>query len=458
MSNIKTEKVGVVTALIIVFLAFGAFAGAAAIITKNQLSLAPFTLADDEDDDDGEDEDEEDDADEDDEDEEDDKAEEVKKKAERERESVKKKAERERESVKKQSERARESVKKKLENSGQGMGGNDLDSEDDFDTEEQDNDHGMFKDRDKTLEKLRKEIAKARENILEKQAEGVDVTAALARLALAEASLLQVGSSFDANDLSTAKMLAKQIKKTAHFAKEDLHDAEKIADELAKVQKRFGQVTQKIAALEALGGDATAFKTQLASLRSDFAVLQTSLSIPGALTRDMVKAFEKRVKRLKSLVESTMFALGGTDDDDLFEDHEDDADDLFEDLNDVAEIEDDDDNNVSEKLKDIAAQHKGASKVIKKSLEDIKDRDGLAKILFGSDSSALEALNSQVAAMNTRATALESAAAQVTDPDIKQILISQASTLRSEVLKLQAYITAEDNQFSIFGRLIRLFR
>ena len=463
MSNTKTKQLGIAASLVIVLLAFGAFASAAALITKNQFSLAPFTLADDDDDEDEDEDDEDEGEDQDDnEDEDEDEKDDA-------QEIAKKKAERERESAKKQAERAREFAKKQVEKSSHGVGGNEMDDDDENEDNEMDDEgddmdeddedeHGMFKDRDKTLSKVAEEIAKAKEKLLEKQADGVDVTTALVRLAEAEVKLSLVGSAFDADDLVTAKMFAKQIKKTAHFAEKDLHDAEKIADELAKVEKRFGQVSQKIALLEALGGDTSAFKTQLASLQSDFAVLRASLTTtPGAITRDTIKAFEKRVKRLKSLVESTMFALGGTDDDDLFEDHEDDADDLSEDLNDVAEIESDDDNDISKTVKRVAIEHKAAANNIKKSLQDIKDRSGLTKTVFGPDFNALDALSSEVSAINTRATALESAAAQVTDPDIKQILISQASTLKSEVLKLQAYITAENNTSSLFGWITRLF-
>jgi hypothetical protein len=40
MSKTKTQKLSMAASLMIVFLAFGAFAGAAAIVTKNQLSRA----------------------------------------------------------------------------------------------------------------------------------------------------------------------------------------------------------------------------------------------------------------------------------------------------------------------------------------------------------------------------------------------------------------------------------
>ena len=142
----------------------------------------------------------------------------------------------------------------------------------------------------------------------------------------------------------------------------------------------------------------------------------------------------------------------------VLDDHEDDADDLFEDLDDVAEIEDDDDNGVSGKVRRLAAEHKASAQAIKENLRAIQDRDGWAKSILGSDTGALNALNQQVMAMNTRATVLESAAAQVVDPEIKQILFDRASALKSEVIKLQAYISAEDSQTGILGGLLRLFR
>lgn len=451
MSKMK-NKLGMGASLLITVLAFGAFAGAAAVVTQNQFSLAPTALADEGDDDGGDDE--EDDSEDDNNDEE--------KAQEKEKEKAKKEQEKEREKAKKESEKSRESSGK--EDDGEDDDGVENENEDEDGSEDSDenesDDKGMFKDRDKTLEKLQEKIAEAEKHILEKQAEGVNVTAALARLAAAKAGLGQVGSAFDANDLAAAENLAKQIKKLAHFTEKDLEYAEKITEEMAKVEKRFGQVVRKIAVLEALGGDASAFKAQLASLRADFSVLKASIAAdPSTITRDTEKAFEKKVKRLKSLVETAIFAYGGTDDDDdLFEDHEEYADDLSEDLDDVAEIEDGDDDGVSGKVRRVAAEHKAAVQTVKQSLEDIKDRSGLVKTLFGPDFSALDTLGEQVAAMNARATALDAAAAQVADPEIRQILLTQADALRSEVLKLQSYIAAEDDQFSIFGALLKLFR
>lgn len=451
MEKTNTKKMGTGVALVVAIMSFGAFAALASIITNNQSQITAVSLADDSNDsgdsnddgdnkDDQKDEDKNDDSD---------------------------KNGKENESVKKQAERQREDAKKQLERSNKGSE-NDDDSDDDSskigdtdgdmeDTEDVNgDDNGMFKDRAKTLSKLQEEIAKARENISEKQAEGADVTAALARLALAEAGIVQVGSSFDANNLEAAKELAKEIKKEAHFTEKDLEFAKKTSEAVADVQKRFGQVDKKIATLEFLGGDASVFKTQLASIRQDFSVLQASIS--DAITRDTVRAFEKRVKLLKSLVESSIFAFGETEDDDLIGDHRESSDDLFEDLDDVAEIEDGDDNGISGKLRKISAEHKASVQGIEDNLKDIKGRDGVARVILGPDFNALDGLNAEITAMNTRADALTQASTQITDPQIKQILVDQVTALRSEALKFQAYISSENNQFSILGKFLALFR
>lgn len=464
----RNITIGTGASLVIALLAFGAFAGAAALVSRNQFNFAAITSADEGENSGGDDNNDSEDSN-------DDSSSKSEKEKEKKSEEAKKKAERAREDGKKQLERSNKSSddteddRKDNEDSGDDNDSEDSgdandsskdDSEDNADeadeideVDEADNE-GMFKDRDKTLSKLQEEIAKAKKNILEKQAEGADVTTALARLALAEAGLAQVGTSFDANNLATAKMLAKEIKKTAHFTEKDMEFSKKVAEEAAKVEKRFGQVEKKIAELESLGGDASAFKTQLATLRADFSALKATVAAaPGTVTRDTVKAFEKRVKRLKSLVESNIFALGGTDDEDLFEDHEDDANDLAEGLDDVAEIENGDDNGVSKKVRTIATEHKAASKAIKKSLGDIEDRSKLAETIFGSDSGALDTLNAEVAAMNTRAAALASASKRVSDPDVKKILDDQIDTLKLETGKLQSFISSQSEIKGIFGWL-----
>lgn len=446
MQKTNTKKMGTVAALAIVIMSFGAFVALASIVTKNQSHITPVSLAND-----GEDSEDSSSKDED-------------KSSEKAKEADKKKEENNRESVKKQAERQQEDTKKQLERSNKDSEDNDSNDDsnkigdDNKDTEDTKDvngeDNGMFKDKNKTLADLNEKLAEAEKNILEKQAEGTDVTTALANLALAKSKLAGVNASFNANDLEAAKELAKEIKKTAHFTEKDMEFAKESNEAVGEVSHKIGEVNKKIASLEALGGDASAYKAQLASLQADFATLQSS----GVTSRETVKAFEKKAGRLKSLVERAIFALGGTEDDDLYADHEKDSQDLEDDLNDVAEIESGDDNGVAKEVKAVVLAHKLAAQDIKKNLEDIQNRGGLEKILLGADVNALDGLTAQATAMNTRADALITASDKITDPQIKQILVDRAAALRSEVAKLQAYISSEGSQFSIFGKLLSFFR
>ncbi|HLC94874.1 MAG TPA: hypothetical protein VJH89_00150, partial [Patescibacteria group bacterium] len=97
MSEIKTKEMGLVASLVIVVLSMGAFVGAAAIISQNQLGLTSLLLADEGSDDEEEDEDEDEDKD-DDEDEDDD-ADKQEKEREKAQKEAEKRAEKERKSA-----------------------------------------------------------------------------------------------------------------------------------------------------------------------------------------------------------------------------------------------------------------------------------------------------------------------------------------------------------------------
>lgn len=450
----EKKKMGTATALAIAILSFGAFTGMASIVVKNQSLITPVTLA--EDNEDGGDS------------EESQKSEDKDKKENKvkEKESTKKQYEKDREENKKKFEKDREENKQADEIQGKDEDGNEqeMDADGDFDGDESsefdtdgdfEDNNGMYKDSNKTLSKLQENIAEAEKHILEKQAEGEDVTKALSELNLAKAKLAEVGTAFTANDFEMAKQLSKEIKKEALFSEKDLEFAKDATEAVREVTKKVAKVDSKIATLESLGGDASLFKTQVASLKTDISTLQSS----GTITREAFKAIEKKAERLKNVIEQSIFALGGNEEnDDLYADHEKDAHDLEDDLNDVADIEEGDDNGVAKKVRTIAEEHRSSTAVIAQSLGDIKNQSGFAKTVFGPDFNALESLNAQTTAMTVRADALVAISTQVTDPDVKQILIDRAGALRSEASKLSAYISAENNQFSILGKFLSLFR
>lgn len=455
---------GMLPALLIAFFSFGGFVGVATIVSDNYSGLTPVSLAKG-----GEDNnDSEDKA----------KEEEKKKKEEaksekKSQEEAKKKTERDQEAAKKAAEQSKKSSDDdsaddsdddmvngvKLRGDGSvddDQNENADDSSKDDEEEDKDDGNGMFKDREKTLSKLERELAEAEREILKKKAEGVDVTAALARLAEAKAKVATVGSAFDANDLEKAKDLAQDVKKMAHFSRnEDLHDAKEVAQDVAKVAKRISQTQGKIALLVSVGGDGSSFTAMLATYESDLASVKETIaagSYDVAAMEVTLEGLERKVKRLKSSVEGAIYAFGGTDSE-LDDDLENESDDLAEHLNDVADIEDD---SLGRALRGIADDHSAATKRMGETVDNIDTRNPVLQTLFGASSSDLSALEQEIAASNNRAEALTQAANSVEDVEVKSILVAQIETLKEQTTKLQNFVDGQRDRLSLFGWLFKL--
>jgi hypothetical protein len=452
------KKVGILPALLVAVLSFGGFMAVATVVSHNTPGITPVSFAndgeddgnDDHGDDGGDDEDENDDENKD-EDKNDDKQSEADKKAE---EAAKKKLEQQREAAKKAAEVSR---------SGKGSDDgeeNEVDNETEDVNEDEGNngdDHAMFKEDDKTVAKLQEEIAKAEKEILEKQAEGVDVTAALARLAQAKTTLGLVNGAFDSNDLEKAKDLSKETMKLTHFSLEkDLHDAKEVAEDAAKVEKRIRQTYGKIALLEAVGGDSGTFKTSLASFEADLAALKATIVSGSFDPETMSKALEtleKKVKQLKSSVEGAIYALGGTDSK-LDDDYEDEADDVAEHLKDVAEIEGDE---VGETIRKVAEDHKDASKKVGESVSDVDQRNPALQAMFGANEDDLNDIESQIAANKTRIATLLQAANAIEDQEVKAMVLEQVEVLKEQTSKLEVFVSGQRDRLSVFGWFFNLF-
>ena len=440
------KKIGVLPMLLVAVLSFGGFMGVAAVVSQNGSNFIPVSLADE-----GEDGD-------DDEDKDDDKDDDKDKKDVKNKDDDK---DDEEDSKDDSDEDEDKNDNDSDEDESGDKDGDDNDSDenegDDIDDEDEDGDNnGMYKDQAKTVSKLEKIIAEAEKDILEKQAEGVDVTAALARLALAKAAVGSVNGAFDSNDLEAAKRLSKEVKKLAHFAKEeDLHDAKEVAEDVAKVSKRITQAYGKIALLEAVGGDGSSLKATLSSLEADLDALKGTIAAGGynpETMSDALEALERKVKSVKSSAEKAIYALGGTDDE-LDDDLEDESDDVAEHLNDVADIEED---NVGRTIRQIGEDHKGATKKVSEAVKNVDKRNVILQTLFGADESTLRDLELEVAGNKARTEALLQAANTIEDQDVKAILLNQVAVLKEQAAKLEVFVSGQRDRLSIFGWFFNL--
>lgn len=408
---------------------------------------------------DGEDDSNDDDKDED-KDDDKDKAKEAEKQ-EKERKKEQEKAAKE--AAKKKVEVERELLKKKLEVMKEKSGIDDDDLNDDSNgTDEDDSASGddtkeFEKKKVKIIDDIYEDIFDAAQRIEQARIEGVDVTKALATLEEARAKAKLAEASLSNTDLETAKRLAKEVKKLAHFARNnDVHDARDIAKDVSKVEKRLTQTEGKIFLLGTLGGDTSAFTTSLETLAAEFTTLKEAITAGGdglTLALSQLEALERRIKKLKSSVENAIYALGGTDEK-LDDDYSDEAEDFSEHLNDLAEIEGDE---VGTKLQRVAATQKVAAQKVGKAAQNIDERNRVLQFLFGTNSSDLDTLRTEVASNQEQLGVLTDARQKIEDPELQAILDDQIESLRGETTKLESFIAGQENRLSVFGWLFNLF-
>lgn len=449
MPNTKEKSWSIFSAFLIGVLSLSGFAFASLVTTGNPM-MALISQAKDGEDDGDEDEDEDENEDEDeDEDEDDDKDDEAEKQA---KEAAKKKAEYQREQLKKKAEYERESLKKRAEQQRRF----DDKSKDDLEESEDESESIADKKAD-ILKDINEEIIDAEERIARAQAEGIDVTKALATLAIAKEKAAAAEQSLESTSYETLRSIAREVKKLSHFAShKDVKSSRDMQKDVDKIAKRISQTKGKIALYVQLGGDPANFNASLATLEAEFATLKENLAKGG---QDQINALgqidilERKVKRLKSSIEQAVYALGGTDER-YDDDYENEVEDLYEDLNDVAEIEGDE---IGGQIRTIAQAQKDSVNRVKGPVEALDKRNRILQFLVGTKTSEVEKLETEIAANKARIDVLKQAAAKIEDPEIKTILEDQISSLTQETSKLETFVSGQKDRLSAFGWLFNLF-
>ena len=461
MAKQKQKNASMIAVLMISMLSLGSFAYTYSAITGNTL-LSAAQAKDGEDDDSEDDKDEDEDEDED-EDKNDDKDEDKSKKEaeKRAKEAAKQKAEWQREQLKKKTETLRKTQERKFEVEHEEDESEDVNDDNGNDgVEDEDEDDSIEKLSEKrtdALEDMTEDIIEAEERITRAQAEGIDVTKALATLAAAKAKVAAFESSSETISRDTLKQLEREVKKLTHFAShKDVKSSRDMAKDVDKIAKRISQAKGKLALYESLGGSADSFKSSLTNLEADFVALQAKLAAGGQEQIDalsQLESFERRVKVLKSSIEGAIYALGGTDER-YDDDYENEVEDLYEDLNDVAEIEGDE---LGEQIRTVAEAQKNSVSKVATSVENIDKRSRVLQALFGAKKSELANLQSEIAANKARIEVLNQAAAKIEDPEVKGILTDQISTLTQETSKLETFVSGQKDRLSAFGWFFNLF-
>ena len=445
MQKTKNKSLSLFTGLLIAVFSFSGFAFALTVVTGSPM-LALISQAntgedDDEESDDNEDSDDTEDDDEDDQDQ-------IEKEKEKEaKEEAKKKAEYQREQWKKKSELLRKKTEM-LRN---------REEADSDENEDQDDDRQEHEEDDKKadiLEDINEDIIDAEERITRAQAEGIDVTKALATLAIAKEKASAAERALAETSYDALRSIAREVKKLAHFAShKDVRNSRDIEKDVSKIAKRIAQTRGKITLYASLGGDPGTFNTALGVLEEEFATLKANLLKGEQDQAGLLEALERKVKRLKSSVESASYALGGTDER-YDDDYENEVEDIYDELNDVAEIEGDE---LGEQIRTVALAQKSSVKKVSGPVESIDQRNAILQFLLGTKGSEIEKLETEITANKARVEVLTEAASKIEDAEVKAILLDQVNELKIETTKLETFVGGQKDRLSAFGWFFNLF-
>lgn len=314
----------------------------------------------------------------------------------------------------------------------------------------------MYKDREKTLGRVNEKIAQAEKKILEKQAEGVDVTAALAELEKAKAKVAGIEAAFAPGETVDIKVLVKEVERLAHFSRgKVLKASEDVVKDVEKVAKRIAQTKEKITYLKAMGGDATSYESSLSEAESAFADAKSKIALGGSdflagLTS--LEIVERRVKSIKNSVEGALLALGVSDEDEFEAEHDEDVEDASDDLVELAEADED---HLS--LKNLAETHKEEAMKVSGLVARLDDRNRVVRGLLGNDSDILNELENEVAINEARILAMQTAVAEIEDESLSDLMKEKIGDLKSENAKLANFISAQSLETGVFGWFFKLF-
>ncbi len=368
--------------------------------------------------------------------------EEAKKKAEYQREQWKKKSE----LLRKQVENRRE-VEKKIDD----------DSDEDMNDDEDEQEHEEDDKKSDILEDINEDIIDAEERITRAQAEGIDVTKALATLAVAKEKASAAEKALTETSYDTLRSIAREVKKLAHFAShKDVKNSRDMEKDVSKIAKRIAQTRGKITLYTSLGGDPGSFNSSLEALEAEFATLKENLLKGGS---DQINALgaleplERKVKRLKSSIESASYALGGTDER-YDDDYENEVEDIYDELNDVAEIEGDE---LGEQIRSVALAQKSSVEKVSGPVKSIDQRNRILQFLLGTKGSEIEKLETEIMANKARIEVLTEAAGKIEDAEVRAILLAQVTDLETETNKLETFVGGQKDRLSAFGWFFKLF-
>jgi hypothetical protein len=115
------------------------------------------------------------------------------------------------------------------------------------------------------------------------------------------------------------------------------------------------------------------------------------------------------------------------------------------------------DGGIGEEVRAVAQSQNDSASTTADAIVKVENRSKVMSFLFGTDWKNLGAIRSEIAKGNGDMQRLESALNKTTDASVRADLTTQIATLKAEQDKVQAFVDAHANSFSLFGWFTKLF-
>jgi predicted transcriptional regulator len=112
---------------------------------------------------------------------------------------------------------------------------------------------------------------------------------------------------------------------------------------------------------------------------------------------------------------------------------------------------------IGEQVRAIAQEQNQAGEKVALAMEKVQNRNRFRTLLFGTDYKNTGAVRSEMVKTRNRIEKLNRIAADMEEGMDKTVLLEEAAALEAEQAKINEFIAANENKFSLFGWAVKLF-
>jgi len=124
-----------------------------------------------------------------------------------------------------------------------------------------------------------------------------------------------------------------------------------------------------------------------------------------------------------------------------------------EELNAIAEK----DKGIGSEVSAIAKEQNESNAKVAVAMEKIESRGKFKTFLIGTDYKNIGMIRSEMVTTDNHISRLEKAAERTDDPEVIVSLNEQINALKGEKSKVEAFLTENENKFSLFGWFVKWF-